>query len=503
MTTPAADFIVVGAGSAGCIVAAELVRREAGSVLLIEAGPSEKHPLVAMPFGLVWLMGGKRDWNFKSAPQTGMNGRQITIPRGRMVGGSGSINSMVWFRGCAADFDAWGLDKWTWDKVRPAFRAVEAQLQPTQLANPHPLVESLSSLFGANSNEPPTPERESAGVFRFNLKNGQRRSAADAFLTPAKQSRHLTVMTGRRVVRLGFSKGRASLVAFDDGTEAAAAKGIVLSAGSIGSPAILLKSGIGPKSDLDAVGIDVVLCLDGVGQNLHDHPGVGLHFAGPNSGYGLTLDQAPAWATAPFRYLFARQGRLTSPTVEGGMFFNARGDSTRPDIQSHVIPFMMGWQGRRFVRGSGYFADVCLCRPRSRGALRLTRAGLSIDLGLLTNPQDLDDMVAGFHRLRSLIANHGFDGHKAAEAYPGPKVTSDSDIATHIRAHGGTAYHPVGTLAMGEGAEAPVTPTCAVKGVDGLWVADASLMPSITSANTNAPSMMIGYRAAEMIARTA
>ncbi len=181
-----ADYIVIGAGSAGCVAAAELARREAGSVLLIEAGPSERHPLVKIPFGLTRLMGGARDWAMKTAPQAKLGGRQLPVPRGRMVGGSGSINSMVWFRGRRDDFDAWSVPGWAWADVEPAFEAVEAKLTPRQLEGAHPLVAGLHSLFGANGTEPPTPEYESAGVFCYNLHNGRRWSSADAFLRPAE-----------------------------------------------------------------------------------------------------------------------------------------------------------------------------------------------------------------------------------------------------------------------------------------------------------------------------
>ncbi|MGR3515114.1 MAG: GMC family oxidoreductase [Paracoccaceae bacterium] len=492
--TQSADFIVVGAGSAGCVVAAELVRREAGSVLLIEAGPSDAHPLVGMPFGLVWLMDGKRDWRFKSAPQTALGGRQIAIPRGRMLGGSGSINSMVWQRGRADDYDGWRVRGWSWASVAPAFEAVEARVQPSVFDGAHPLVSRLSSLFGANRDTAPTPERESAGVFKFNMKGGRRHSAADAFLRPAK-ALGLTVVTGKTVQRILFEGDRARLVEFVGGAHARAEKGIVLSAGSLGSPLILMNSGIGPRAELQHADVDVIQDAPGVGDNLHDHPGVGLHFDG--EGYGLTLGQTIPWTMSPFQYALFKRGRLASPTVEGGLFFNARRDNRTPDIQTHVIPFKLGWQGRRYTYGEGYFADVCLCRPRSRGRLSLTSDGAQIDLGLLTDPADLADMVAGVKRLRQLLSDAGLTG---TERFPGRAIASDEAIAGHIKAHCGTAYHPVGTLRMGADDDAPVSPKLAVSGTEGLWVADASVMPRVTSANTNAPSMMIGYRAAEMIA---
>jgi choline dehydrogenase len=199
--------------------------------------------------------------------------------------------------------------------------------------------------------------------------------------------------------------------------------------------------------------------------------------------------------------MLSGRGPIGSPTVEAGAFFNAAGDGGPPDIQVHFIPFMMGWQDRLIVPGSGYFADVCVCRPRSRGALRLLAQGLEIDLGIFNDPADLDLLVAGFKRLRRLMDEAPFGRGRGTEAFPGTKAAgTDDEIRTHILATCGTAFHPVGTLRMGADDEAPVTPRLAVRGVQGLWVADASIMPQVTSANTNAPSMMIGFRAASMIA---
>lgn len=495
MTDP--DFIVIGAGSAGCVLAAMLAEREAGSVLVIEAGGGDGSPLVKMPFGLTRLMGSARDWSFKSAPQKALGGRQIAIPRGKLVGGSGSINSMVWFRGRQDDFDGWGVEGWHWSDVAAHFEAVEARLTPGPQLAPHPLTQQLYRMTGANTDAPPTPERESAGAFMFNMENGRRRSAADAYLHPAIARRSVTLLTGKSVDRIGFKNGQAREVHFADGASIRATKGVILSAGAIGSPSILLRSGIGPKDDLEALGIDVVQDAPDVGQNLQDHPGVGLHFIGP--GYGLAWDQALVWALAPFNYLYRRRGPFGSPTVEGGAFFDSTGQGGTPDVQSHFIPFMLGWTGSRLTYGRGYFADVCVCRPRSRGALRLTstdpNAAPEIDLGLLNDPADLDTLEAGLDRLREMLTRAELPG---VEAFPGPQVTGEA-LRNHIRARLGTAYHPAGTLAMG----GPVTNRLAVKGVDGLWVADASVMPALTSANTNAPCMMIGHRAAHLISEDA
>ena len=286
------DFIVIGAGSSGCAVAAGLVAREAGSVLVLEAGPSDRWPLVRMPFGLVWMIGGgSRDWRYHSAEMPGIGGRSLAIPRGRMIGGSGSINSMVWFRGCRSDFDDWSVPGWGWGDVAPAFEAVEARLTPSRLTGAHPLTEALGAILGNDPEGEVTPERESGGVWRFNMRKGRRWSAADAYLRPA-QGRGAQVLQCSEVRRILLKGDRVTMVELLDGTILTARKGVILSAGAIGSPEILLRSGIGPADDLRAVGIDVVRDAPGVGENLHDHPGCGIHYAGPGSGYGLTAGHA-------------------------------------------------------------------------------------------------------------------------------------------------------------------------------------------------------------------
>ena len=487
------DYLVIGAGSAGCVAAAELARREAGRVLVLEAGPSQHHPLVSMPLGLVWLLGGKRDWGYKTAPQQNAAGRSLSVPRGRMLGGSGSINSMVWFRGRRDDFDGWGLPGWRAEDVEEAFQAVEAALRPTRMRGAHPLSEGLTSLFGG---EDPTPELESAGLFSHNMPARRRRSAADAFLRPYPE---VTVRTGAEVDCLLFEGDRATGARLVDGTEIRVARGVILSAGSIGSPAILMRSGIGPAGDLTNLGIPVRVDAPEIGLNLHDHPGVGLHFEGARSGYGLETAQLLQWALAPLQYALLRRGPFASSTCEAGAFFNARGTSETPDVQTHFIPFFLPHQGTMYQRKAGYFADVCLSRPKSRGELRLSskdpKAAPSIDLGIFRQESDLDTMVAGVERLRQLLKDADLGVHRAPEVFPGESVSGDA-LKSHIRNHCGTAYHPVGSLRMG----GPVSARLRVNDSEGLWVADASVMPNVTSANTNAPSMMIGWKAAEMIA---
>ncbi|WP_299375824.1 GMC family oxidoreductase N-terminal domain-containing protein [uncultured Tateyamaria sp.] len=491
------DHIVVGGGSAGCAVAARLAEQPGARVCVIEAGPSDADLRVKVPFGLVHLLGSdRRNWKRQTVPMAAAGERRVSVPRGRMLGGSGSINSMVWFRGTRADFDAWQVPGWDSDTVWAAFDAVEARMTPARLPHPHPLSEAFGAVFAANDpGAPPTPERQSAGVFHTNMRNGARWSAADGFLRPSGAE----VLTGAEVDHVLFDGLRATGVALRDGRKILARGGVVLSAGSIESPMILMRSGIGPGADLRAAGIDVRLDAPGVGANLHDHPGFGLHFKGRGSGYGLTLAQLPAWAVAPLQWLALRSGRLSSNTVEAGAFYGL-GDSDVPEIQTHFLPFLMGWQGRAIIWGAGYFADVCLCQPRSRGALRIgaDRYAPLIDLNLFGDDRDLDMMVAAVARLRAVLDRADFGARRAPEAFPGRNITGDA-LRETIRTRAGTAYHPVGTVALG----GPLGPTGAVKGVQNLWVADASVMPRITSANTNAPSMMIGWQIGGHVAAAA
>ena len=497
------DFIVIGAGSSGCAVAAGLVEREAGSVLVLEAGPSDRWPLVRMPFGLVWTIGSAaRDWRYQSTRMPGIGGRSLAIPRGRVIGGSGSINSMVWFRGCRSDFDDWAVPGWGWNDVAPAFDAVEARLAPSRMTGAHPLTEALGGIMANDPQGEVTPEREGGGVWRFNMRNGRRWSSADAFLRPA-QEHGAQVLQRTEVHRILIEGDRAAKVELRNGTCLAARKGVILAAGAIGSPEILLRSGIGPASDLRAAGVDVVRDAPEVGENLHDHPGCGIHYAGPGSGYGLTLGHAWTWLSGPVRWLVSGQGVLASPTVEGGLFLDSTGNGGPPDIQSHFIPFNYDWNGRRYVLGAGYFADAVVCRPKSRGRLSMAKDGLSIDLGLFAEPDDFDRLTRGWLRVRRMMAEADFAPHTAPEVYPGKEVQGEDAVQTYIRDHAATAYHPVGTLRMGDYKDAPVGPRLKFRGVDGLWVADASVMPRITSANTNAPSMMIGQRAGQFIAEDA
>ncbi|MEL6585365.1 MAG: GMC family oxidoreductase N-terminal domain-containing protein [Pseudomonadota bacterium] len=489
MVAEAFDLIVVGGGAAGATCAGRLSElRPDLSVAVIEAGPTDRHPLVEAPFGLVWLMGSARDWRYNSTPQAALDGRTIAIPRGRMLGGSASINSMVWFRGRRDDFDSWG-DGWHWDDVAPHFDAIEARMTPERLQHPHPLSQAIDQIHGG----PPTPERVSSGPFIVNMRHGRRWSPVDAFLRTRKVMRRL----GCTVDRLLFDGDRACGVQLDDGRQITARAGVVLSAGTIGSPLLLMRSGLGPADQVRAAGLKVGRDMPNVGAHLHDHPGVAVHHEGPGSGRGLTLAQLPRWGIAPLQWVLGLGGPLASNTVEAGAFLPLEPDGP-PRLQVHFIPMRLGHGPRRIGWGAGYYADICLMQPRSRGALTLAPDGTAqIDLGLLSDPQDRTNLRAGLRILRRFLADAPFGRRRAPEVFPG---CGDSDTAldAHLNARLGTAYHPVGTCGIGRVVDRDLR----VPGVDRLWVADASVMPRITSANTNAPSIMVGHRAAEKLAAT-
>ena len=505
------DFVIIGAGSAGCAAACRLAEANIGTVAVLEAGPTNAVPQVRIPFGLVWTRGSKRDWRFLSTPQKALNGKQIEMTRGKMIGGSSSINSMVWFRGRRDDFDNWDVPGWAWRDVEADFEAVEKRIDPRPFPSPHALSAAYARALGNNGDGPPSPERESSGIFDCNLHDGARWSAADAFLEPAKRTSRVEVIKGANVDRIGFQARRAKSVHLTDSRTITARHGILLSTGSIGSPAILMRSGIGPQQHLRELGINVEVDAAGVGGNFHDHPAVGLHHAGPNSGYGLAVNQLPHWAFSPFNWLLRRKGRLVSQVVEAGAFFRANpvgpdGDDA-PDCQSHFIPFMVGYKGSFITWGAGYSADVNICRPFSRGTLRLHSADPNdqpvIDPALLSDERDMTTMVHGVKKLREVVARAPFSTHRAPEVHPGPDVQSDTEFEAFVRQRCATAYHPVGTIRMGREETAPLSPDMRLRGVEGLWVADASIMPAVTTANTNAPSMMIGWRTGGMIAESA
>ena len=390
------DTIIVGGGSAGCCLAGRLSEDPGKTICLIEAGPPDKDPRIKIPLGLIALIGNPRfDWCYESAPHAHLNGRTVPVPRGKVLGGSGSINSMVYIRGRAADYDAWarlGCSGWNWESVLPYFIKAESNqrladaalhgrdgpLSVEDLRSPDPMLRQ----FVAAGQEHGIPEnrdfngasQEGIGAYQATMRKGRRWSAADAYLKPALGRKNLHLVTGAEVESIEF-EGKIARRVILRGAKSEEFIGVneklILCAGTIGTPALLLRSGIGPVDQLRDLQIPIVHELPGVGENLHDHPAVAVHYEGGHGGRGLSLATLPKLAAAPFQYLLARRGVFASNLVEGGGFARTDPSLAEPDVQFHFIPSKVGHQGTNITWGRGYYSDVCVLKPTSRGCLRL------------------------------------------------------------------------------------------------------------------------------------
>lgn len=520
------DYVIVGAGSSGAVLANRLSADAEMRVCLIEAGGEDRSPLISTPLGLMFLSKDKRhNWLFNSTPQSGLNGQQISIPRGKVLGGSSAINGMVYIRGHRADYDGWaaaGCVGWDYSSVLPYFRRSEANdnaalddayhgrdgaLSVSDLRSPHPLNEALVEA-GRDLQIRPcadfnVAEPEGMGQFQVTQKDGRRHSTGAAFLAPVRQRPNLHVITGAEVEQVRFSGGRATGVAYRRAGGAvetvAAGAEVILCAGAIGSPDILLRSGVGPAEELHG---DLQVNAPGVGRNLHDHVDVMvINRTRSITPYGASVRALPRLAGEVVRWIFAKRGMLSSNMVEAGGFVRSDAGQTRPDIQFHIIPGLKSHRGRMIEYGHGVSLHACVLRPKSRGALTRPTpdGGPDIDLGLLTDEDDMIRLVRGVRLARRLLAQPAFTRHGLTEISPGVNATSDGDLAAFVRANARTVYHPVGTCAMGAGPDAVVDPRLKVRGVDGLRVVDCSIMPTIVSGNTNAPAIMIAEKAADMI----
>ena len=524
------DYIVVGAGSAGCVLANRLSADPAARVCLIEAGGSDDSLRVRVPAGILSLYGNPNyDYCYFGVPQPHLNNRSIPVNRGKALGGSSSINSMVYIRGAAQDYDEWaglGCAGWAYDDVLPVFKKLERNLLGQDprfhgtggellVDNPRdPNV--LSAMFvkaGADAGLPENRDFNAEsqfglGVYNVTQDRGQRFSSYTAFVRPVLDRPNLTVLSGCEVAGIVVADGRATgLRVRQDGGEKAltATREIVLSAGAINSPKLLLASGIGPAAELRQIGIEPVLDLPGVGKNLRDHvDGMITVRSSSSLTLGLSVQNLPRMLAAPFSYFARRKGMLTTNYVEAGGFARTRYADGLPDIQFHFVPGYRSHRGRLVEYGHGYAIHTCVLRPKSVGEIRLSggagRRDVLIDHRFFSDKQDARVLVEGIKVARRIFASPVFDAIRGKEMLPGKDVRTDDEILAYLRAEALTVYHPVGTCKMGTDAMAVVDPTTLkVRGVDGLRVADASVMPTLIGGNTNAPSMMIGQRAAEMI----
>ncbi|MBF9033480.1 choline dehydrogenase [Rhodobacterales bacterium HKCCE2091] len=499
------DVIVVGAGSAGCALAEGLSRDPTCDVLLIEAGPPGRHPFIGMPAAVARAIAAPRwNWHFETVPQAHMDGRRLYVPRGRALGGSSAINAMVWVVGHRSDYDAWGCAGWDWAAVEPVLAEVEEIMAPA-LPPSGPAYDA----FVAAGGEAGYPVRHAVdgredgfGPFRLNVVGGRRRSAADAYLGRAAGRPNLTIRTGAQV--LGLTGGaKVDGVRLTDGTVHGGH--VVLATGAIGTPQVLMLSGLGAADHLSAHGIAVHADLPGVGANLHDHLEVKVKHRMTEP---LSLwDDAkfPNYLLTGARYFLTGTGAGRLQGLEAGAFLRLSPGDGPPDTQLHFINALAFDGATAEDRGHGFAIDMTQLQPESRGTLRLASADPLakplIDPNYLATETDRRMLREGLKMLRDLCRQPSLTAITGEELRPGPGVVTDDDLDAVVRATADSIYHPVGTARMGTDDGAVVDPeTMAVRGVEGLSVADASVMPRITSGNTNAPAIVIGALAARKIA---
>lgn len=516
------DYIIVGAGAAGCVLAYRLTEDPRTRVLLLEAGGPDKQLQIHIPGAYSRVFKTPLDWDYQTEPQTHLHNRRLYWPRGKVLGGSTSINAMIYIRGSRRDYDGWrelGNPDWGFDDVLPYFKKSQHQergashwhgvggpLNVADQIDPNPLTCAFiegAQIAGLRFNPDFNAEQqEGVGLYQVTQRGGMRHSAAAAFLKPALERPNLTVQTYAQATRVLFNRQQATGVAYVQNgltREAHASREVILSGGTINSPQLLLLSGVGPADHLRNLDLPIVLDLPGVGQNLQDHLAAGVFYY---SRQPVSLVNA-AKLGALLRYVFFRKGLLTSNVGEGGAFVRTRPDLVDPDIQYHFGPIHYVHHGLTKLPGHGFAVGPLVLRPHSRGYIRLRSndplAHPIIQPCYLEQESDLQPLLDGLKLAREIIHTRAFDRYRGEEILPGTGAQTDDDLRDYVRHFAETLYHPVGTCKMGSDALAVVDAELRVRGLEGLRVVDASVMPTIPSGNTNAPTIMIAEKAADLI----
>jgi choline dehydrogenase-like flavoprotein len=523
------DYIVIGGGSAGAVLAGRLTEDPAVRVCLLEAGPADRSVFIHCPAGLAMMARFELNgWGQYTTPQAGLNGRRGYQPRGKVLGGSSSINAMVYIRGQHADYDHWvaqGNPGWGWEDVKPYFVRAEnnergadawhgqgGPLNVADLRAPH----RFSRLFteaGVQAGFPLNPDfngatQEGVGLYQVTHKNGERHSVAKGYLTPHLNRPNLQVITGAQATRVLLQGRRAVGVEYRQGGQlhqVQAVREVLLSAGALLSPQLLMLSGIGPGAQLQRHGIAVQHDLPGVGQHLHDHPDVVqvMDAPGVHDLFGLSLPGMVNVVRGMLEWRRSRTGMLTTNFAEAGGFIRSDPGEAAPDLQLHFVVGKLLDHGRKTVLGHGYSSHVCLLQPRSRGTVALASNDPLqlplVDPRFLSDPDDMARMVRGVRQMRTILSQPALARFGAKELAASAGARTDAQIEQFIRQQADTIYHPVGSCRMGPGPLDVVDAQLRVHGMQGLRVVDASIMPRIVSGNTNAPTVMIAEKAVDLL----
>jgi choline dehydrogenase-like flavoprotein len=524
------DYVIVGGGSAGCVLAARLSEDPGATVCLIEAGGRDSNPLIHMPVGFAKMTTGPLTWGLTTAPQRHANNREIPYAQARVLGGGGSINAEIFTRGHPSDYDRWeeeGAEGWAFREVQKYFlrsegntilsgdwHGTDGPLGVSNLPNPNPtslaFVQSCQEIGMPYNPDFNGAVQDGAGIYQTTIRGSRRCSAAVGYLKPVLKRKNLTLIVGGLVLKVRFEGSRAVGVDYYQGgeTETIRASGeVIVTSGAIGSPKLMLLSGIGPAAHLKSHGIGVVQDLPGVGQNLTDHFGIDI-VAELKGHESLDKYNRPHWALwAGAQYVLFNSGPVTSNVVEGGAFWysNGPGSEPKPDLQFHFLCGAGAEAGVPSVPkgSSGVTLNSYTLRPKSRGSVTLRSANPKdkpvIDPNFLAEPDDLRCSVEGVKISREIFGAPSLQRYIKTIRFPDDSVRSQADFEAYARQYGRTSYHPVSTCRMGKDEMAVVDPHLRVRGIDGLRICDSSVMPSLIGSNTNAPSIMIGERAADLI----
>ncbi|MEO1066415.1 MAG: choline dehydrogenase [Pseudomonadota bacterium] len=522
------DYIVVGAGSAGCVLANRLSADPKNQVLLLEAGGPDSNPWIHVPVGYFKTMNNPAvDWCYETRPDPGLNGRSLGWPRGKVLGGSSSLNGLLYVRGQQEDYNRWqqmGNMGWGWDDVLPLFKRAEDQERgeddyhgvggPLSVSNMR-LQRPICDAWVAAAQNAGYPynsdyngeKQDGVGYFQLTTRNGRRCSSAVAYLNPVKRRANLTIITRAHTQRILFEDGRATGVTYVGKSgvvsTAKARREVVLSSGAIGSPQLLMLSGIGDAEALKDLDINVVQHLPGVGKNLQDHLQARLVFKCNEPTLNDEVRSFFNQMRIGLKYILFRAGPMTMAASLAVGFMKTRDEVETPDIQFHIQPWSADSPGEGVHPFSAFTASVCQLRPESRGEIRLkdNKASTYPDIhpNYLATETDCQTMVDGVKIARTIAEQQPLAGKIASEFRPGPDTTDDASILDWVRNTSTTIYHPTGTCKMGRDSQAVVDERLRVHGVRNLRIADCSIMPEIVSGNTNAPAIMIGEKASDMI----